>query len=62
MPKIPQQFVEKRCGDHEFVMSAKAGIQQGIDLHETLFLDPGFLRGDESFFNKLLKPRARIMH
>jgi hypothetical protein len=36
-------------------MPAKAGIQYGIDLHEARFLDPGFLRGDESFFNKLLR-------
>ena len=35
-------------------MPAKAGIQYGIDSHEARFLDPGFLRGDESFFNKLL--------
>jgi hypothetical protein len=36
-------------------MPAKAGIQYGIDSLQARFLDPGFLRGDESFFNKLLK-------
>ena len=30
-----------------------------VDSHAGLFLDPGFLRGDESFFNRLLKQPRR---
>jgi hypothetical protein len=35
-------------------MPAKAGIQHINDFADFNFLDPGFRRGDEAFFNKLL--------
>lgn len=41
------------------MISSCRRIQYGIDLHEARFLDPGFLRGDESFFNTLLTARTR---
>jgi len=40
-------------------MPAKAGIQSGIDSLEAPFLDPGFRRGDEFIFNKLLNHAMR---
>jgi len=36
-------------------MPAKAGIQQGVNSLEARSLDPGFRRGGESVFNKLLE-------
>jgi protein involved in polysaccharide export with SLBB domain len=36
-------------------MPAKAGIQQGVDSLDSRSLDPGFRRGDESNFNRLLE-------
>ena len=38
----------------ETVIPAKAGIQDINDFVDFNFLDPGFRRGDEAFFNKLL--------
>src|SRR3990172_3720495 len=37
-------------------MPAKAGIQLDIDSLEGLSLDPGFRRGDESIFQRAVKP------
>ena len=38
----------------ETVIPAKAGIQDINDFVDFNFLDPGFRRGDEAFFNKLV--------
>ena len=49
-----EQFVEIHRNSRDSVMPAKAGIQSSVDFLETRSLDPGFRRGDESNFNKLL--------
>ena len=66
-----QQDVENHDGGHDSVMPAKpapacikpgAGIQAGIDSLDARFLDTGFRRCDEPFFNKLLNPRCLDFH
>ena len=48
------QFVVNRHNSPVSVMPANAGIQYGVDSLDLRSLDPGFRRGDESNFNKLL--------
>src|SRR3989344_8885531 len=48
------EFVEKDRKPSKSVIPAKAGIQHINDFVDFNFLDPGFRRGDEAFFNKLL--------
>jgi len=47
------QFVEKVRKTSESVIPAQAGIQPITDYIDPNILDPGFRRGDETFFNKL---------
>src|SRR3989344_338311 len=54
------EFVEKVRKTSESVIPAKAGIQHINDFVDFNFLDPGFRRGDEAFFKKLLGLRPRV--